>query len=155
MVEENGAVEAYVCGGAATFPTHSRWFAGSVTDSGAVELAQDGWVLSASVNDDMAEATALGPDGEEVTFEVRPTGDVDEGLYSATDSGCRAGVVLQADPGGEMLVQGTWCDSEMNAAQVTPVLPVEVQENRLHVHVDLSFLGKGIRDLVVQRVREP
>ncbi len=155
IVEEAGAVLAYTCGGATTFQTHSRWFTGAPAEAGAVELTEEDWVFSASLNDGESEATALGPGGEEVVFDVRPTGDEDEGVYEATDSGCRTGVVLQTDPAGATLLQGTWCDSQQNAAQVTPVLPVEVQSGRLHVQVDLSFLGEGLRDLYVQRVREP
>lgn len=155
IVEEAGAVLAYTCGGATTFHTHSRWFTGTAGEAGAVELTEEDWVFSASLNDGASEATAKGPGGEEVVFDVRPTDGEDEGVYETTDSGCRTGVVLQADPDGATRVQGTWCDSQENAAQVTPVSPVEVQSGRLHVRVDLSFLGEGLRDLYVLRVQEP
>ena len=118
----------------------------------SLDLEADGWTFQGSVSDAWAYGEMYAPFGDDWYFIDAPRAEGElTGLYSVMDSGCRTGVIVQDDGGGEPSLQGTWCDENGNFAQVTPVYPIQVVGGQLHVQVDLGPLGLGIRDLYVTR----
>jgi hypothetical protein len=142
MANEKGALRAYVCGGATTYASHSRWFQGSAdSGSGAFEAARDGWSIAGETSAETASGTITAPGGEVLSFAATAASESAlEGLFAVEDSGCETGVVAQTGADGEPWVQGTWCDNSGHFAQVTPVMPIELTKDGLRVRVDLSPL---------------
>ncbi len=156
LVEGDGAAVAYVCGGPTSFSKYSRWFTGPLDEQGAFTAEADGWTLEGTIGASVS-ATLTGPDGS--TLDLGATraeaSSATDGLYEVTDSGCRTGVIAWTDPVGQPALQGTWCDDEMNAQQVTPVYPIEHTDKGIHVTVDLSPFNLPKRDLYVEQVPTP
>lgn len=155
LVEGEGAVVAYVCGGSTTYATHSRWFTGPLDAKGAFSAEQDGWKLEGAIDANVT-GTLTAPDGStmDLTAEEGLAGTAD-GLYDVMDSGCRTGVIAWTDPVGQPALQGTWCDDKKDFQQVTPVYPIERSDKGLHVTVDLTPYDLGKRDLYVVQVPTP
>lgn len=159
LVEGEGAVVAYVCGGSQTFATHSRWFTGPLDADGNFSANADGWTLTGTIgktDKDVVSAALVAPDKTSTDLSAtRGIAGSTDGLYDVQDSGCRTGVVAWTDPVGQRQLQGTWCDDKDHFAQVTPVLPITESDKGLHVTVDLSPLMLDKRDLYVEQVPTP
>lgn len=146
---EEGEVRAYVCGGPTTYSTLTHWFEGSVENGNAFEAISDDQVLYGYVGDDFAYGVMSGSGAGDFYFDARPVEGGIAGLYAVEDSGCSTGVIVWDDGDDEPSLQGTWCDSLGNFAQVTPVYPIGRIDGAIHVQVDLGFLGEDLRDLYV------
>lgn len=143
----HGEVVFYACGGPTTFATASRWFTGSVAESGVVELEEGGWRVTGDLRRGTGELVA--PDGASARWSARPVAaDTLEGLYDATDEGCRTGAVItQPSTSAEPALQGTWCgDGGSIYAQVTPILPIERTASGVPVRV-MTPSGERLLDL--------
>lgn len=147
---EDGALRAYVCGGPETFSTVTRWYDGRVGDGQSFEAtSDDGDLMQGYVEETYAYAWINGENGGLSAEMFAPEGEL-AGLYSVEDSGCRTGVIVWGD-GSEPSLQGTWCDDQGRFAQVTPVYPIQLEDRGIHVQVDLTAIGQGVRDLYVTR----
>ncbi|WP_438024051.1 hypothetical protein [Sorangium sp. So ce233] len=145
VVRGEGEVTLYVCGGASSYATMTRWFEGTVEANGAFSLSNGGWTARAEPGGDAG--TLRSPDGAELAFRVRPASlDRDEGLYSAVDSGCRTGVVVLTPEGAEApALQGTWCGAGDLFAQVTPIRWLsELDRRGIEVRVELEGAPKNL-----------
>lgn len=139
-VSDRGDVQAYVCGGATTFATHSRWFVGSLS-SGSASLEAEGLRLDLTLQGEAADITLTAADGAvHATLAARPGAGSRSALYeSPADASCRWGVVMVDDGGAEPDIFGTWCgrtESTEVFAQVTPVEPVDFGSTLLPVIVN-------------------
>jgi hypothetical protein len=144
-----GLVTFYVCGGAGSIDTATRWFVGAGDASGAFTLKRDGWTVTGDLGQGSGEVTS--PEGETRAWNTHPaTPSTLEGLYSTMDSGCRTGaVILQPDASAPPRLQGAWCDDGGQFAQVTPILPVALTEKGVGIRV-LGTASK--KDLFVEPV---
>ncbi|WP_437809593.1 hypothetical protein [Sorangium sp. So ce1078] len=145
LVRGEGAVTLYVCGGASSYATMTRWFEGPEDASGAFSLASDGWTASADPGGESGRLRT--PEGAELAFRARPAAvDGIEGLYAAVDGGCRTGAVVFTPEGAETLaLQGTWCGAGDRYAQVTPLRPLSVLDRRgIEVQVELDGARKNL-----------
>jgi hypothetical protein len=144
-VSDGEKVTFYVCGGATTYSTLTRWFSGPDDASGAVSLYKDGWQVVSDAGGHSGRI--IPPDGPSLAFEghaARP--DTAEGLYGAVDSGCRTGaVVLQAEGRAAPTVQGAWCGGDGNKfAQVIPILPGDVSRGGIAVRASVDGVRKDL-----------
>ncbi|WP_437304540.1 hypothetical protein [Sorangium sp. So ce388] len=152
-VRGEGKVTLYVCGGASSYATMTRWFEGTAEASGAFSLANGGWTASAEPGGDAGRLRT--PDGAELAFHLRPASlDRAEGLYAAVDSGCRTGVVVLTPEGAEApALQGTWCGAGDRYAQVTPIRSLhEIDRRGIEVRVEVDGARK---DLLVTPLDQP
>ncbi|MDC0750032.1 hypothetical protein [Polyangium mundeleinium] len=145
-VSDRGIVEAYVCGGAATFATHSRWFVGALS-SGSASLEAGGLRLDLTRKGETTDVTLTAQDGAvHATLAAQAGAGSRSALYeSPADASCRWGVVMMDDGGAEPGIFGTWCDRTASMsgdpldgptevfAQVTPVEPVDFRNTLLPV----------------------
>jgi hypothetical protein len=121
---ESEQAAAFVCGGEQTLETHTRWMTTSLGATGSsLRFEKDGWVLALEIVDDTLAGDLVGPDGAALAVAARASTAPLAGLYTAIDSGCRAGVII-ADVEA---AQGAWCDTLDNFSQVTPLSPIERQ----------------------------
>jgi hypothetical protein len=153
VVERQGSLSAYVCGGPSSYEALSRWFEPSAVagDPSRFEASKDGWTLTGALSPGEREGEQTpgaaprrvlsgrleGPDGKWYRFhgELAYPGSL-AGLYGVVDEGCKTGaVVLQASPSEEPTVLGTWCSSAGERMQVTPVMPVELHAGALDLQV--------------------
>lgn len=118
VADADGGV-LYVCGTTDASRPRSEWLdidaEGRLTTRGTT--TERG---RADVSDSGVSGTVSLVDGSEVSFSVPLVTDLELGLFSAVDSGCRSGVV--AYPGGSA---GTWCSSDGRFEQVTPIQPID------------------------------
>ncbi|WP_437965774.1 hypothetical protein WMF04_40030 [Sorangium sp. So ce260] len=145
LVRGEGAVTLYVCGGASSYATMTRWFEGPEDASGAFSLASEGWTASADPGGESGRLRT--PEGAELAFRARPAAvDGIEGLYAAVDGGCRTGAVVFTPEGAETLaLQGTWCGAGDRYAQVTPIRPLSALDRRgIEVQVELDGARKNL-----------
>ncbi|WP_437314999.1 hypothetical protein [Sorangium sp. So ce385] len=145
VVRGEGAVTLYVCGGASTYATMTRWFEGPEDPSGAFSIESAGWTATA---DPGGESGLLRtPDGAVLAFRARPAAQGSlEGLYAADDGGCRTGAVVFTPEGAESpALQGTWCAVGDRFAQVTPLRPLSALDRRgIQVQVELDGTRKNL-----------
>lgn len=156
IVEEDASWIAYVCGGPLTYATLTRWFAGT-SRGGAGEATLRGVTGGASL---VADGVAGAREGTITSGDVSLTFRADRiptsvsrvpGLFSAIDSGCRAGLVVMPEGAGSTpRMQGVWCDDAGRFGQVTPIMPLTVRGERVAVHV-----GEPARQLYMQPVVRP
>lgn len=131
----DGEAAAFVCGGEETLATHTRWMTAPAGPS--LRFERDGWVLALEGSDDTLRGELRGPDGDVMPVAAgRPEGPL-AGLYTAIESGCRAGVIIAS---GEA-AQGAWCDSFDNFSQVTPLTPIERKAQGIEVIADATPAG--------------
>ncbi len=119
-------VAVYVCGGASSFGSASRWYVGKL-DARHALLSADGWTVSLDLTEGHAAGTITPPSATAVAFDVPSAraGSL-EGLYVALDDGRRTGVIVRQETGKAPVVQGTWFGPTLDArAQVTPIKPVD------------------------------
>lgn len=136
-------VVAYVCGGTQTMASHTRWFDDDLFGS-EFEAESGGWTLTAQVDEAEVVGQLISPDEE--SWELTLT---EEGaLFESADSGCQDGAVLGPD-GGELAVQGVWCDEIGSLAQVTPVVGLSLDLEVLPVQVETD---SGLRSFDMTRV---
>ena len=116
---------AYVCGGAQTLATHTRWFEGEAAEDGTFSLAKDEWVLAGTLLDGSASGILRGPGAAELAWAADLRGE-SSGLFDGEGSGsCRPGVIVfSADP---LELQGAGCDESGQLQQVTPDGPVRAE----------------------------
>ena len=156
IVEQDRSWIAYVCGGPQTYATLTRWFGGT-GQGGAGERtlradAEDA-SLVAKPAADAREGTITNGDRE---FAFRadpiPTRVVEvTGLYSAIHTGCRAGlVVMPGSAGSTPRMQGVWCDRTGQVGQVTPIMPLTVQDAQVAVRA-----GEPAQQLYMQPAVPP
>ena len=140
IVVDGARVAAYACADDVASDRYPGWFVGDTHD-GRFDLALDGWTLSGHFSADGAEGTIVEPDGTAVAFASARASDSDlTGVYR-DDTGM-AGVIVLADGTGAPVVRGAW----RNVLQVTPVLPLEIVDDRMVVDVSSWRLS-------VERVR--
>lgn len=130
-----GDVDVYVCGGATTFATHSRWFSGSIASNEA-SFETAGVRLDLTLRGEKADIILTTPDGTvHSTVADKAGSESRSALYeSTTDNACRWGAIVVDDGSAEPNVFGTWChrttpvasgEPEDIFAQVTPVQPID------------------------------
>lgn len=125
------STDAYLCGGASTLASLTRWFHAEDT-----VVAGRGLVLRSGDT-----TLTLARAGEELTAELRTDGgarfvvspSAGAELYDAMDEGCRTGVILWPGAGGAAELQGAWCSQAGDRLQVQPLEPV--------LHIDRSVLS--------------
>lgn len=119
-------IMAYVCGGATTYASYTRWFTGRIADDGSMTLTREGWTLRITAIGAWVEGALVGPRGETIDFDVSRV-SAPYGLYrsAAGDGACATGLVLW-DEDGSMATQGAWCDGAGRFGQVTPIAPMPV-----------------------------
>jgi hypothetical protein len=144
-ISDGEKVTFYVCGGATTYSTMTRWFSGPDDASGAVSLVKDGWQVIADAGGHSGRI--IPPEGPELAFEGHAARfGTAEGLYGAVDSGCRTGAVV-LDPQGAAAptVQGAWCGSDgARFAQVIPILPGDISSGGIAVRVSVDGIRKDL-----------
>ena len=144
-VSDGEKVTFYVCGGATTYSTLTRWFSGPDDASGAVSLEKDGWQVVSDAGGHSGRI--IPPDGPALAFEGHAAGfGTAEGLYGVVDSGCRTGAVVLDPPGAKApRVQGAWCGSDgAKFAQVIPILPGDISSGGIAVRVDVDGVRKDL-----------
>ncbi len=140
-VHADGQVSFYVCGGARSYAHLTRWFSGAEATDGSFRIETAGWTLTGNLA--TGSGTLDGPGDETHTWTAGPAPSDVAGLYSIEDHGCRTGAVVgDLDGTGATSLQGTWCDSAGDFAQVTPIIPM--------VDVTVSMAWDGIPVLVEQ-----
>jgi hypothetical protein len=153
VVRGEGTVTLYVCGGASSYATMTRWFEGPEAPSGGLSLASGGW--TATVEPGGESGRLRTPEGAELAIRARPAAlDGIEGLYVAVDGGCRTGaVVFTPDDAEAPTLQGTWCGAGDLYAQVTPIRPLSALDRRgIEVQVEL---GDARKTLLVTPLARP
>lgn len=139
-------VAVYVCGGATSFGTASRWYLGNLTARRAV-LTADGWTVAVDLAEGHATGTITPPSAAAIAFDA-PAARASslEGLYVALDDGRRTGVIVRHEPGKDPVAQGTWFGPSFDArAQVTPIKPIDATT------FDVQFtFGGQTRNLTVK-----
>ncbi len=145
-----GDISVYVCGGATTYATHTRWFRDlALADDGGFEATLDGWTITGVAEDDAIAATVVGPADETIELDGRAAReDSIEGLYTQTLDGCATGLVMREE-GGELLSQGTWCSDQNEFAQVIVLEPVLTSEG---IHVEVTKPSGTTEDFYVEPI---
>lgn len=127
VVADGAHVAAYVCADDVARDPYPGWFFGDAHD-GAFDLALGGWTLTGHFTSDGAAGTIAEPSGATIAWTSAPATGW-SGVYG-DDSGC-AGVIVLDRGSGAPTVRGAWC----NVLQVTPVLPFQVEGDKLAVDV--------------------
>lgn len=128
----------YACGEGPTLATHTRWLAGPL-DGGTVHLEIEGMRVDGALSGDAAGGVLTREGDAPLSWSaVRVPDDGIAGLYSATDEGCKTGVVVWSDADGEPALQGSWCNEAGARMQVQPILPVERVVDSIEVSVPLT-----------------
>jgi hypothetical protein len=139
VVVDGQRVIGYVCGDDPNEDDYTGWFYGQLGGDGRFVLTHHDWTLDGSVTPEGIRGTLAEPNRVVVWAGApAPAGAGDlTGLYVAEDSGCQTGVVVidDGDPATAPLVQGAWCDGTGLALPVTPILPIELIEDRLAVRI--------------------
>jgi hypothetical protein len=151
VVSDSAGVSFYVCGGAASYATMTRWFLGAAAADGTLDLSADGWHLTGSLNDGAGQ---LQTDvGATLSWTVRPATGASEGLYQTLDGACRTGAVVGDFGDGQgTRLQGAWCDAESHFAQVTPIKnPLTFEGQDIAVEIETA----AAPTLVVARLFAP
>ena len=149
-VSDGEHVAFYLCGGAETYATHTRWFKGAIDEGGAFSIENDGFVAKGDLTSQSGTVKIAA--GETWAWSLRPAEGEIEGLYEAMDGSCRTGAVAaDFDGDGVVDLQGTWCDGQSRFAQVTPITPVAVTDRGIGVSVQIL----PSKALWVDRVRSP
>lgn len=145
-----GDISVYVCGGATTYATHTRWFRDlALADDGSFEATLDGWTITGTAEDDAITAELVGPADEMLELDGRAAReDSIEGLYTQMLDGCTTGLVMRED-GGEVLSQGTWCSDQNEFAQVIVLEPVLTSEG---IHVEVTKPSGTTEDFYVEPI---
>jgi hypothetical protein len=144
-VSDGEKVTFYVCGGATTYSTMTRWFSGFDDASGAVSLEKDGWQVIADAGGHSGRI--IPPDGPSLAFEGHAARfGTPEGLYGVVDSGCRTGAVVIDAPGSAgPTVQGAWCGNDGNKfAQVIPILPGDISTGGIALRTSVDGVRKDL-----------
>ena len=116
-----GEVVAYSCGGPDSMATHTVWFSGTL-DGNTLELTSEEGSLSAELDAAGGTGTWMNGGAETESFEATAGDEASfEGLFDATDSGCRDGVIVWLNTANELQAQGVWCDQVGSLAQITPM----------------------------------
>jgi hypothetical protein len=120
VVSDSAGVSFYVCGGAASYATMTRWFLGDAAADGTLDLTSAGWHVTGNLNEGAGQLQT--DTGATLSWTVRPTAGATEGLYQTLDGACRTGAVVgDFGDGTGTRLQGAWCDAESHFAQVTPI----------------------------------
>ncbi len=149
VVTQADRIVFYVCGGASTYSTHTRWFKGTF-DPAASEpsfsLTAAGWTVSGQHDSGGWTGELAMPSGQKLPWRARHTAQGKlEGLYQVMDGNCRTGVVIQEGAtGDEPRVQGVWCDGGGQFAQVVAVRPVAISDQGIEVKVPLASGGRSL-----------
>jgi hypothetical protein len=142
--EEAGRFVLYVCGGDATYATHTRWFAGEIADA-TIEANKDGWSIAGDVWSDGAMGSLVDPSGNRIQWSAGIAGGTTiSGLYDTMDEGCRTGVIVIDDGRGAPIVQGTWCNADGLREQVTPISPVALTDRGIEVAVEVAGVERRL-----------
>jgi hypothetical protein len=149
-VQDETAV-AYVCGGAQTLATHTRWLAGDAEEH--TVLDRDGFRLELDIHDEAVSGTftGAGTTGEFTAARV-PDGGV-AGLFNVVTDGCRTGVIVAS--GDVSDAQGAFCSAVTDElAQVTPMMPLTQTSDGLGVvaHTEMGDVELFVREVVVAEV---
>jgi hypothetical protein len=137
VVVDGQRVIGYVCGDDPNDDDYTGWFYGKLGRDGRFVLTHHDWTLDGAVTDGGIAGTLAEPHRVVVWNGARASGTDLTGLYVAEDSGCQTGVVVtdDGDPSTPPLVQGAWCDGNGLALPVTPIVPIELIEDRLAVRI--------------------
>lgn len=128
LISEGNSVKAYVCGGALTYASHSRWFSLEQGQSQgpwrSVKGQSQGWSIEGEISEGEGHGVLLSPEGIaqrwQVSFAPRPLG-----LYELDSEFGKIGAIVQ----GTDDVQGTLLGKGGYRAQVTPVRPMALPNN--------------------------
>jgi hypothetical protein len=141
IVVDGERVIGYVCGDDPSEDDYTGWFHGELGGDGHFVLTHHDWALDGFVTAEGITGTLAEPN-RVVTYDGTRASDrifsADlTGLYVAEDSGCQTGVIVIDDgnPATAPLVQGAWCDGTGLALPVTPIVPIELIEDRLAVRI--------------------
>ena len=121
VIRDHAGTLAYVCGGPDSMASHTRWLM-AATGGNAVALEADGWRLELRLAGDALSGALRDPAGASVKVMATHPRDAAGGLYGATTSDCRTGVIVYDGADGPA-VQGVWCDGSGAIAQVDPIPP--------------------------------
>jgi hypothetical protein len=143
------AVMAYACSDDPTYAEYPGWFDGPASTVPVARLEREDWTFFAAWGPDGADGRLVDRHGDALPWHAErvPPGSL-AGLYAVHDSGCTTGVIV-IDGSPEPIVRGTWCSADGEIAQVTPVRPIELVDDRLAVEVALEH---GTRRLYAPRV---
>jgi hypothetical protein len=152
VVSDGSQATFYLCGGEATFATHTRWFTGSVDDRGEMSLSDRKGSWKVTGNLALGSGRITTDTHDQLLWSVRPAAGDAEGLYSATVAGsCRTGAVVgDFDGTGTVRMQGTWCDGQQYA-QVIPIIPEAIEVTDQGIQVKVPALAK-VLPFYVERV---
>jgi hypothetical protein len=135
-------VVAYICGGATTFATTTRWFPHTewASDQPTLRMSSDGWTLDLVRDAQGISGSASDGTGKRYAITAHPTRpETMAGLYAVVDEGCRTGVVVMQDRAEDApTFQGTWCNNKGAFEQVTPVRPYDRWAGRVAVTVHVG-----------------
>jgi len=158
---DTGLINSYVCGGASSYATLSRWFCGEARRVEAgFEFAktEELWHMQATVEPHVVTGTIESVEGERYELRAeRSDPGSHSALYGETDvGGCTTGAIVVHDaPDREPRVHGTWCargeGGDPRFEQVTPLLPHDFSQDLMQVTV--PALDDGERPLLLSRVR--
>jgi hypothetical protein len=150
-VSDGTDVSFYVCGGASSFATETRWILGKAGAGGALDITGNGWHVTGNLEAGSGQVQT--DQGQTLSWTARPAVGPLEGLYQAMDGTCRTGAVV-GDFGDGMgtRLQGTWCDGASHFAQVVPIKnPLSLDGEGIAVTVQ----SQSAQTLVVARLAEP
>lgn len=148
--EEAEHVAAYICGGAQTLITHTRWFGG--VSGPADSLEKDGWRIDiAEQSEALLRGSVVPPTGQgaAIAFELaRATAEL-SAIYTLLDGDCRAGAIVidgedqNGETSAEPVFQGARC-AVQNVSQVTPILPLALNAEGLEVEIDADGASRRV-----------
>ena len=148
IVMNGDRIAAYACADDPASDPYPGWFSGTIDESGRFALATGGFSFSGVVRGNAASGTIVEPDGSTVPWSTTTDAHAPlTGVYMG-DASCATGVVVIADdPSQPPVVRGAWC----NVMQVTPVMPLELVDEKLAVDVAASTPWRAY----VTPMREP
>ena len=131
VASDGSTITAYVCGGPTTNATFSRWFHSPAGASFAAD--QDGWHIEGELGAS-ASGVLLDPAGNRFAWRtLAASPGTSLGLYRASGPsgdgvvGAIVGPVEAAS--GPLPVQGAWIDARGQRWQVTPLRPLEPEQD--------------------------
>ena len=156
-VTEDGKATFYLCGGATTFQSFTRWFSGAEGADGALSLESTRDGTTFGLTGSLAAGSGTITTGTQtLSWRAEPaTGDMN-GLYAAMNGSCRIGAVVGDLHGKGTALQGVWCEEKAGNEdvylQVTPITPIALTPEGIEVQVEgLPAAGA----LYVDRVSSP
>jgi hypothetical protein len=142
LVLDGGEGRLYVCGGANTRDTHTRWFDIATEGRGFVGVAE-GWTVTGDFLAGGFSGTLTDPGDTSWAFAADPPAADVDGVYSADEGECLAGAVVW---GGGAELQGSFCLPGGLNAQVVPVGGITLEQGGIRVRAgdEVPFVVKPV-----------